>query len=78
MTELKNQIKQLIALLRNRDNKAYLFFETILLELDSRENEAIEKILSSGAMTQYSNFTFNEEKSYDSIWSLASRYKSQK
>ncbi len=55
--------------LEKRDNQAYVFFETVLkeLELIDKKNIAIEKIKNCYAITQYANFNDKEEKLLDEI-----------
>ncbi len=50
--------------LKKRDNQAYIFFDTILIELETidKRNNAIEKLRNCYAITQYANFNFKEEQ----------------
>ncbi len=50
--------------LKKRDNQAYVFFDTILKELEMTEkrNNAIEKLKNCFAITQYANFNYKEEQ----------------
>jgi len=63
---MKNEEKmaELIQKLKERNNRAYMFFEELLLELkdQSHSKEAMEKLTSCFAITQYANFTSEEEK----------------
>jgi hypothetical protein len=63
---MKNEKKliELITKLKDRNNEAYKFFEGLLIELKDKEQRkiAIKKLSSCFAITQYADFTFEEEK----------------
>lgn len=63
---MKNEQKicELIKKLKERNNKAYIFFEILLEELkdENRSPQAIKKLNSSFAITQYGDFTNEEER----------------
>jgi hypothetical protein len=55
--------------LKERDNQAYIFFDTILKELETidKRNNAIEKLRNCYAISQYANFNYKEEQILDEI-----------
>lgn len=63
---MKNEYKmvQLIEKLKKRNNNAHIFFQNLLSELRDphQSREALKKLLASFAITQYGNFTFEEEE----------------
>ena len=70
------KLQQLIHRLKNRDNKAYKYFETIDRELkdDSTRQEGLNKLASCFSITQYADFNFEEEQLLSEILnSIASR-----
>jgi len=60
----KEKLQMLIDKLKIRDNKAYEFFERIALDLTSErsKNEGLIKLKGCFAITQYADFTFEEEE----------------
>lgn len=62
---MKNEEKltELINRLKSRDNKSYEFFQDLLLELRDERTEfaAKQKLSACFHITQYANFTFEEE-----------------
>ena len=54
---------RLIAKLKERDNKSYKFFESILTDLKDKNKsaEAMHKLLSCYPITQYAGFTYEED-----------------
>lgn len=68
---MKNEVQMitLITKLKNRNNKAYLFFEQLLSDAKNPDNskEALERLSTSFAITQYANFTDEEEKLLNEI-----------
>ncbi|WP_281323903.1 hypothetical protein [Flavobacterium sp. IMCC34518] len=72
-TELEKKLEELIILLKNSNKPAYQFFENIKAELEtSNKQEALNKLKTSFAITQYAHFNFNEEKLLDEIIEIAS------
>ena len=55
--------------LKKRDNQAYIFFDTIIKELEiiDKRNNAIEKLKNCYAITQYANFNYREEQLLDEL-----------
>jgi len=62
-------LKRLSAELQNRHNQSYVFFDTILKELNSidKRDEAIDKLRNCYSITQYANFNHKEELLLDEI-----------
>jgi hypothetical protein len=58
------KLSELIRKLKDRDNHAYKFFEELLNELGdhSKQKDALKRLSSSFAITQYADFTSEEEK----------------
>jgi hypothetical protein len=67
---IKNQslntlkLQQLISSLKNGNNKSYQFFEDIVRDLqdDKTKQEGLNKLASCFSITQYANFSFEEEQ----------------
>jgi hypothetical protein len=59
----QEQMIELIRLLRKRNSESYKFFEDLLTQFtDGKElSEAKQKLLSCYAITQYADFTAEEE-----------------
>ena len=60
----ENKMIELIEKLRGRNNQSYKFFEGLLIELNNEDQseEVKEKLASCFGITQYANFTPEEEK----------------
>ena len=56
-----NKMHQLIALLKARNNNSYKFFEKLLSEFEEDSRSANEQLQSCFAITQYADFTTEEE-----------------
>jgi uncharacterized FlgJ-related protein len=58
------KFRKLIDKLKSRDNKACMFFEQLMIELNehSQRQEAVKKLCSCFSITQYADFTPEEEK----------------
>ena len=59
----EEEMLRLIKKLKDRNNHSYKFFEGLLNELhdESKSIEAMPKLLSSYPITQYAEFTYEEE-----------------
>lgn len=57
------KIIEIMFILRKRNNNAYLFFENILVDLMKPEHrdDAIKRLANCYSISQYSNFTQEEE-----------------
>lgn len=62
--KLETKIADLTRKLRERNNNAYKFFESILadLENENKSKEAIERLASCYSITQYADLTYEEEQ----------------
>ena len=62
--ENEKKLIELITKLKVRNNEAYKFFEELLIELkdEERKRDAIKKLSSCFAITQYADFNGEEEK----------------
>lgn len=66
--ELEEELRKLIMILQERKNKAVSFFESILQELNTNsQNDALNKLKTSFSITQYANFTKEEEDILEKI-----------
>ena len=66
-SQLGQELKKLIMLLKKRKNSSFSFFEDALDELSSNKNEVLKKLKSSYSITQYANFTSEEEDILEKI-----------
>lgn len=59
----EEQMQELIRLLKSRNNESYKFFEGLLAQFTQgeQEEEARQKLVSCYAITQYGDFTVEEE-----------------
>ena len=72
--ELVNKITILKELLEKRNNKSFVFFNKLLDELSNGfVNEAVDSIVTSYAIVQYGNFTYQEETLFSEIWNIAKK-----
>jgi len=58
------KLELLIEKLKNRNNKAFVFFENILNDFKNQamKSDAIERLSNCFSITQYSNFNQEEEE----------------
>jgi len=58
------KLQQLINKLKNRNNNAFQFFENIAHDLkdDTMRQEGLNKLASCFSITQYADFSFEEEQ----------------
>ena len=70
---------ELIRLLKNRDSESYKFFEGLLTQFtEGKElDEAKQKLLSCYAITQYADFTAEEEELLSRVIEANSRGESE-
>jgi hypothetical protein len=72
MEKLIVKLEEIVLLLKIRDNESYHFFEEILsLIKNGEENQAINNILSSGAIIQYGDFDYLQEKKFKELYNVA-------
>lgn len=75
---LINKILSLVYILRERDQKSFVFFENILKELrNGNVNKALDALLPCYVIVQYANFNSMEEKILSEILDIANEIKNQ-
>ncbi len=75
---LINKILSLVYILRERDQKSFVFFENILKELrNGNVNKALDTLLPCYVIVQYANFNSMEEKILSEILDIANEIKNQ-
>ena len=73
MKELIDRLDRLIHNLKNSNNSTSGFFANLKSDLILEETrlDAIERLRSSGAITQYANFTHEQESLLEKVWEAA-------
>jgi hypothetical protein len=75
--ELKEKINILKQSLGKRNNKSFLFFEKLLIDLECGNIESvINSIIPAYSIVQYGNFNNFEETIFEEIWNIANSLKS--